>query len=191
MIAIHRRGQRGQALVELAIVLPVLLLLGCGAVAVVQLARTQMALGAVSSAAALVGARGVDALQACQQAHQELTTGLQESGGLLPAGQFRDLLRGGCVGSPPNTGSMPSSPGKGSYALWFGLGGTNTTFCRRGGSGTPSDGAVTAAISFRPNLDWIPLLGDWMSPRLTASSAQKIDPFRSRDPSQDPTGDDC
>jgi len=49
-----------------------LLLLGGGAVAVVEMARSQMALETAASAAALVAARGVDASQACLEAHQEL-----------------------------------------------------------------------------------------------------------------------
>lgn len=188
----HRRG-RGQALVELALVLPVILLLGCGAVAVVQLARTELALESAASAAALVAARGVDATQACLDAHRELTTVISESAGLFAA-DLTDELQGACVGPLPESGVMPAQIGGGSYALWFGYGGTNDTFCRIGSSpraGSATDGDVVATLVYRPNLDWIPLVGSWLSPRLAAVATEKIDPFRSRNPLTDPTGDSC
>jgi hypothetical protein len=50
---------------------------------------------------------------------------------------------------------------------------------------------VVATVVYRPNLAWIPLIGSWLSPRLTTSATDKVDPFRSRDPQADPTGDDC
>jgi len=189
------REQRrdGQALVELAVVLPILLLLGCGAVAVVQIARTQMAMEAAASATALVAARGVDATQACSGGHQEMGTVLSESDGLLPL-NLTDALRGGCVGAVPQSDDLPAAVGTGSFALWFGYGGPNDTFCRVGsgpGTGTPTDGGVVVTVVYRPNLAWIPLIGSWLSPRLTTIATDKVDPFRSRDPSVDPTGDDC
>jgi uncharacterized protein (UPF0333 family) len=105
-----RRG-RGQALVELAIVLPIILVLACGAVAVVQLARTQMALETAASATALVGARGVDAFEACVDAHRELATVLSESSGLISP-NLTDELRGACVGPLPRGGSHASVAGR-------------------------------------------------------------------------------
>lgn len=189
----QRSGRNGQALVELAVVLPVVLILACGAVAIVQLARTQMAMEAAASATALVGARGLDAAQACSGAHQEMATVLSESGGLLPS-DLVDELHGGCVGAVLESGTMPTAPGRGSFALWFGYGGANDTFCRVGtspGDGSPSDGDMVATVVYRPNLDWIPLVGSWLSPRLSTTATDKVDPFRSRDPQVDPTGDDC
>lgn len=189
----QRVGRRGQALVELAIVLPVVLVLGCGAVAVVQLARTQMAMEAAASASALVGARAGDATGACLGAHQELATVLSESGGLLPTG-LADNLHGGCVGPLPDGSVMPAALGGGSFALWFGYGGQNDSFCRVGtspSSRAPTDGDVVATVVYRPDLDWIPLIGSGLSPRLTSTATEKVDPFRSRDPQADPTGDDC
>jgi hypothetical protein len=187
------RSGRGQALVELALVLPVILVLGCGAVAVVQLARTQVALETAASAAALVGARGVDASEACLDAHHELATVLRESSELV-SGDLTDQLRGACVGPLPEVGLVPASPGGGSFALWFGYGGRNDSFCRVGASplsSGPTDGDMVATVVYRPDLDWIPLIGSWLSPRLTSTAIDKIDPFRSRDPIADPTGDGC
>ncbi|MGH7692452.1 MAG: TadE/TadG family type IV pilus assembly protein [Candidatus Dormibacteria bacterium] len=187
------RRRRGQALVELAVVLPLLLLLGCGAVGVVQVARTQMAINTAANASALVGARGLDAVAACSGAHQELTTVLTESGGLLSP-DLSDQLGGSCVGSIPNPGAMPAPQGGGSYALWFGYGASNDSFCRVGSApqgGAPTDGDVVATLVYRPNLDWIPLVGGWLSPRLSTTATEKIDPFRSRDPKADATGDNC
>lgn len=189
----RRDSRAGQALVELAVVLPVVLVLACGAVAVVELARSQMAMETAASAAALVGARGVDATQACSGAHQEMATVLSESDGLLPL-NLADDLHGGCAGPAPNSMAMPAPLGSGSFALWFGYGGANDTFCRVGtgpGAGAPTDGDVVATVVYRPNLDWIPLIGFWLSPRLTSTATDKVDPFRSRDPKVDSTGDDC
>jgi hypothetical protein len=183
----------GQALVELALVLPLTLLLGCGAVAVVQLARTQMAMQTASDAAALVAARAVDARVACSQAEEELATVVQESQGLL-AGQLHNMTLGTCVGQPPLATALPATPGSGSYQVWFGYGGSDDSFCRLGGAPNATgltDGDVEVMMAFRPDLDWIPVLGNWLSPVLHASDTEKIAPFRSRDPSQDPTGDDC
>ena len=188
-----REPAGGQALLELALILPLTLLLGCGAVAVVQPARTQMAMNTASSAAALVAARAVDAQSACQQATQELHLVEEESSGLL-SGPIRQLGGGRCVGPAPDAGTMPTVAGGGSAQIWFGYGAALDSFCRVGGPPNSSgltDGDVEVVIAYRPNLQWIPLLGAWMSPSLRASSIQKIDPFRSRDPSQDPTGDDC
>jgi hypothetical protein len=187
-----RRG-RGQALVELAIVLPIILVLACGAVAVVQLARTQMALETAASATALVGARGVDAFEACVDAHRELATVLSESSGLISP-NLTDELRGACVGPLPEAGRMPASPGGGAFALWFGYGGQNDSFCRIGTSpvsSAPTDGDMVASLVYRPDLEWIPIIGSWLSPRLASTAMDKIDPFRSRDPVADPTGDGC
>ena len=191
----HRRrsASAGQALVELAIVLPMLLLLGGGAVAVVEMARSQMALETAASAAALVAARGVDASQACLEAHQELAAVLADSDGLVATGLV-DQLRGGCVGPMRHAADMPAANGGGSFALWFGYGAQNDTFCRVGSrpqSGAATDGDVVATVVYRPDLNWIPLVGAWLSPRLSSTSTQKIDPFRSRDPLRDPTGDNC
>jgi len=188
-----RPRQSGQALVELALVLPLTLLLGCGAVAVVQLARTQMALSTAASASALVAARAVDSVQACQQAHLELGLVLADSTGLLPA-HLRDAAGGRCVGSIPTAAALPTRLGAGSDAIWFGYGAPGDTFCRGGGApaaGGATDGDVVVAIAFRPDLSWIPLVGGWLSPSLRASATEKIDPFRSRDPAQDQTGDSC
>ena len=184
---------RGQALVELAIVLPVVLVLCCGAVAVVQLARTQMALETAASATALVGARGLDASQACLAAHRELATVLSESGGLVSA-TLSDELRGACVGPLPESSLLPAALGSGSFALWFGYGAQNDTFCRLGASSSgsvPTDGDMVATLVDRPDLEWIPVVGSWLSPRLAATAIDKIDPFRSRDPLADSTGDSC
>ena len=178
---------------ELAVVLPIVVLVGCGAVAIVELARTQMAMDEAGNAAALVGARAADASQACSAAHEELVTVLAESDGLLPV-DLADQLRGGCTGPLPDSASMPASLGAGSYMLWFGFGGTRDTFCRVGsspGAGVPTDGDVVATVVYRPNLQWIPVIGAWLSPRLTASASDKVDPFRSRDPRVDSTGDNC
>jgi len=183
----------GQALVELAIALPVVLVLGCGAVAVVQLARTEMAIETAANASALVGARGQDATQACAGAHQELATVLAESHGLLPA-TLADGLHGACVGPIPASETLPAGLGSGSFEVWFGYGGENDTFCRIGSGpqvGAPTDGDVVATVVYRPDLAWIPLIGYWLSPRLAATATEKIDPFRSRDPTVDPTGDGC
>lgn len=183
----------GQALVELALVLPLTLLLGCGAVAVVQLARTQMALNTAASASALVGARGVDATRACQGARDELQSVLTVNGSLLPS-DLQDAGPGECSGALPALSQLPAPTGGGSFAIWFGYGSATDTFCRSGGAPTAggvTDGDVVVALAFRPDLSWIPLVGGWMSPTLRTSSTEKIDPFRSRDPSQDPTGDDC
>lgn len=188
-----RRGGGGQALVELALVLPLTLLLGCGAVAVVQLARTQMAMQTASDAAALVGARAVDASAACSQAKEELATVVQESQGLL-AGDLRNMTSGSCAGQPPVVTRMRFGPGSGAYQVWFGYGGQSDSFCRIGGAPNASgltDGDVEVMMAFRPDLDWIPLVGNWLSPVLHTSDTEKIAPFRSRDPGQDPTGDDC
>ena len=189
-----RRPQRaGQALVELALVLPVVLIVGCGAVAVVQLARTQMTLESATAAAALVAARGADATEACSSAHRELQTVLAESGGLVPT-TIEDEMHGGCVGPLPSSQAMPASLGAGSFALWFGYGGADDTFCRVGALPTasgPTDGDVMATVVYRPNLGWIPLLGGLLSPRLISAATDKVNPFRSREPSIDPTGDDC
>ena len=191
----NRAGRRvdGQALVELALVLPLTLLLGCGAVAIVQLARTQMALGTAASASALVAARGVDSVQACQQAHLELALVLADSEGLLPT-RLRDTAGGSCVGSVPVAATLPTSLGGGSDAIWFGYGSQRDTFCRAGGAptrGGVTDGDVVVALAFRPDLSWIPLVGGWLSPTLSTSATEKIDPFRSRDPAEDQTGDSC
>lgn len=180
-------------MLELALVLPLTLLLGLGSVAVVQLARTQMALETASSAAALVAARAIDSQRACQEATQELQVVEQESSGLL-AGPIRQLGGGRCVGPVPDKLAMPTALGGGSSDIWFGYGAALDSFCRIGGPPDRAgltDGDVEVVIAYRPNLDWIPVVGNWMSPRLSASSVQKIDPFRSRDPAQDPTGDDC
>ncbi|MHB1527345.1 MAG: TadE family protein [Candidatus Dormibacteria bacterium] len=187
------RRAEGQALVELALILPVILLLGCGAVGIVQLARTQMALGTAASATALVAARAADAASACRQAHLELALVLADSAGLLPA-HLHDTLNGACVGSVPVASALPTAPGTGAYTIWFGYGAPGDTFCRAGGvpgSGGVTDGDVVVAVAFRPDLAWIPLLGSWLSPALRATTTDKIDPFRSRDPGQDQTGDNC
>ncbi len=173
--------------------LPVVLVLACGSVAVVELARTQMAMDTAASASALVGARGVDASQACVGAHQEMATVLSESQVLLP-NDLADDLRGSCEGTLPDENTLAAASGHGSFALWFGYGGASDTFCRIGtapGAAAPTDGYVVATIAYRPNLGWIPLIGSWLSPRLTAMVIDKVDPFRSRDPNSDPTGDDC
>ncbi len=178
---------------ELALVLPVTLLLGCGAVAVVQLARTQMAMDTATSAGALVAARGIDATSACQAAMHEVKQVEQESSGLL-SGPIRRLGGGRCAGPVPDQAMMPASLGRGSVQIWFGYGSPLDTFCRVGGAPDArglTDGDVEVVMAFRPNLDWVPLVGAWISPTLRASSIQKIDPFRSRDPSQDPSGDAC
>ena len=52
----RRRAERGQALVETALVLPVLLLLAFGVVGVARGGHTQMAVGAVAREAARAGA---------------------------------------------------------------------------------------------------------------------------------------
>ncbi len=188
------RGRtEGQALLELALVLPLTLLLGCGAVAVVQLARTQVAMETASSAAALVAARAIDAERACQQATQELQVVEEESAGLLN-GPIRQLEARRCVGAVPDEATMPTRMGGGSVQIWLGYGGALNSFCRVGGPPNAAgltDRDVEVVIAYRPDLQWIPLVGGWMSPSLRASSIQKIDPFRSRDPGQDPTGDAC
>lgn len=188
-----RPQHAGQALVELALVLPIVLIVGCGAVAVVQLARTQMTMESAAAAAALVAARGVDATEACSSGHRELQTVLAESGGLVPT-TIEDEMHGGCAGALPNSQTMPTSLGGGSFALWFGYGGADDTFCRVGTVATssiPTDGDVMATVVFRPNLSWIPLVGGMLSPRLVSAATDKVNPFRSRKPSTDPTGDNC
>lgn len=185
--------RRGQALVELALVLPVLLLLGCGAAAIVQLAKTQLAMESASTAAALVGARGVDAEQACSDMHRELMTVVDDNRGLL-RGSLLDPLDGACVGPLPSTSSLRARLGGGSYVLWFGYGAADDSFCRVGGGAAaagPTDGDIFVAFAYRPDLSWIPLVGGWLSPRLVSSTTDKVEPFRSRDPGQDPTGDEC
>jgi hypothetical protein len=189
----RRRAARGQALVELAIVLPIVLVLCCGAVAVVQLARTQMALETAASATALVGARGLDASQACLAAHRELGTVISESSGLISA-EMTDELRGACVGPLPESNLMPAGLGSGSFSLWFGYGAQDDTFCRVGSSSklrVPTDGDMVATLVYRPDLEWIPVVGSWLSPRLASTAIDKIDPFRSRDPLADSAGDSC
>ena len=188
-----RSQHTGQALVELALVLPIILVIGCGAVAVVQIARTQMAMESAAAAAALVAARGEDAVQACAGAHQELQTVLSESNGLLPT-TLQDAMHGGCAGPTLTTTTMPASLGTGSFAIWFGYGAPDDTFCRVGTvpvTGSPTDGDVVATLVYRPDLAWIPLVGGLLSPRLPSAATDKVDPFRSRRPAIDPTGDDC
>ncbi len=183
-----RRSVLGQALVELALVLPVLLLLGLAATAIVQVARTQLAMAAAAAASALVAARAPDAAAACAEARLQLETSVSDSGGLIPAA-LSDRFGGRCAGPLPAPGAaMPNS-----YFIWLGLGGAQDTFCRRGTPvrGSLTDGDVVVFLTYRPNLSWLPLVGSWLSPELRAQSVQKIDPFRSRDPSQDPTGDNC
>ncbi len=186
---IRRSASGGQALVELAIVLPVLLLLGTGAVAIVQLARTQMALETSAASTALVAARAPDATAACQEGHAQLMTAVSESRGLLPS-DLTDRLGGRCVGALASV--QPTGSGA-AYAIWLGLGSPGNTFCRRGSliAAAVTDGDVVVSIAYRPNLSWIPLVGGWMAPVLGARSVQKVDPFRSRDPSQDASGDSC
>jgi hypothetical protein len=156
--------------VELALVLPVLLLLGLAAVAIVQVARTQLAMTTAASASALVAARAPDAAAACAEARLQLETSVSYSGGLIPA-TLVDRFGGRCLG----------------------LGGVQDTFCRRGTPvrGSLTDGDVVVSLAYRPNLSWLPLVGGWLSPDLQAQSVQKVDPFRSRDPGQDPIGDNC
>jgi hypothetical protein len=193
LLSTRHQLARGQALVELAIVLPVVLVLCSGAVAVVQLARTQMALETAASATALVGARGLDASQACVAAHRELAAVLSESAGLVSA-KLADELHGGCVGPLPDSSLMRAGLGSGSFALWFGYGAQNDTFCRVGASsllGLPTDGDMVATLVYRPDLEWIPMVGSWLSPRLASTAIDKIDPFRSRDPLVDSAGDSC
>jgi hypothetical protein len=175
--------------VELALVLPVLLLLGLAAAAIVQVARTQLALAAAASAAALVAARAPDATAACTESRAQLATSISDSGGLIPSALI-DRFSGRCSGPLPS-GRSPADPN--SYFIWLGLGGVQDTFCRRGTPvrGPVTDGDVVVSLTYRPNLSWLPLVGSWLSPELSAQSVQKVDPFRSRDPSQDPTGDNC
>lgn len=181
-------SERGQALVELALVLPVLLLLGLAAAAIVQVARTQLAMAEATSAAALVGARAPDAAAACAQSRLQLETSISDSGGLIPA-RLADRFNGRCTGSLP----APAAATPNSYFIWLGLGGVQDTFCRRGTPvrGSLTDGDVVVSLAYRPNLSWLPLVGGWLSPLLQAQSVQKVDPFRSRDPLQDPSGDSC
>ncbi len=183
-----QRSVRGQALVELALVLPILLLLGLAAAAVVQVARTQLAMAAAASAAALVAARAPDATAACTDSRLQLETSVSDSGGLIPA-TLTDRFAGRCAGPLP----APAAAVPNSYFIWLGLGGRQDTFCRRGTPvrGSLTDGDVVVSLAYRPNLSWLPLVGSWLSPELSAQSVQKVDPFRSRDPSQDPTGDSC
>lgn len=61
-----RGGERGQALVETALVVPLLLLLAVGVVAVGRLTQAQMAVGAVAREAARAGALASSASQAGQ-----------------------------------------------------------------------------------------------------------------------------
>jgi hypothetical protein len=152
-----------------------------------------MALETAASATALVGARGVDAAEACLGAHRELATVLSESGGLISA-NLADELHGACVGPLPVSSLMPAALGGGSFGLWFGYGGQNDTFCRVGaslGSSVPTDGDMVATLVYRPDLGWIPMIGSWLSPRLATTAIDKVDPFRSRDPLADSTGDGC
>jgi hypothetical protein len=174
--------------VELALVLPVLLLLGLAAVAIVQVARTQLAMTTAASASALVAARAPDAAAACAEARLQLETSVSYSGGLIPA-TLVDRFGGRCVGPLP----APASVMPNSYFIWLGLGGVQDTFCRRGTPvrGSLTDGDVVVSLAYRPNLSWLPLVGGWLSPDLQAQSVQKVDPFRSRDPGQDPIGDNC
>ena len=152
-----------------------------------------MALSTAASATAMVAARSVDATQACQGARIELQTVLADNSSLLPP-TLQDAGAGACSGPLPALSRLPVLTGGGSFAIWFGYGAANDTFCRVGGAptpGGPTDGDVMVALAFRPNLAWIPLVGGWMAPTLRTASTQKVDPFRSRDPGQDPTGDNC
>lgn len=181
--------RQGQALVELALVLPVLLLLACGAVAIVQIARTQIALGTAASAAALVGARASDATAACSGARSQLRMVVSENSSLL-SGPLVNQLAGGCTGPLPAARGLPSGL---AFAIWLGYGASGNTFCRRGGpaSGGITDGDVLVVLTYKPKLGWIPVVGNWLAPTLTSRSVQKVDPFRSRNPGQNPAGDDC
>jgi hypothetical protein len=152
-----------------------------------------MELETAASAAALVGARGIDASQACLAAHRELATVLSESAGLVSVGPA-DELHGACIGPLPDSSLMPVGVGRGSFALWFGYGAQNDTFCRVGASSQlsiPTDGDMVATLVYRPDLEWIPVIGSWLSPRLAFTAIDKIDPFRSRDPLADSAGDSC
>jgi hypothetical protein len=152
-----------------------------------------MALSTAASASALVAARSVDATRACEGARLELQSVLADNASLLPPA-LQDAGVGACTGPLPVLSQMPALTGGGSFAIWFGYGAANDTFCRAGGAPTPAgltDGDVMVALAFRPNLSWIPLVGGWMAPTLRIASTQKVDPFRSRDPGQDPTGDNC
>lgn len=182
-------AQPGQALVELALVLPLLVLLGCGAVAIVQVARTQMALATAASATALVGARAPDATAACSDALQQLRTVVSDNSSLM-GGPLSNRLGTGCTGPLP----QPTSARRGlGFAIWLGYGEVSDTFCRRGGPPTDgiTDGEVVVSLTYRPKLGWIPVVGNWLAPTLTSRSVQKVDPFRSRDPRQNPAGDNC
>ncbi len=184
---------RGQAFVELALVAPLLILLVLGAVALVQLAQTQVALNTAASATAFVVARGADARDACRAGHRQLSTVIGEAA-TLRHGRFRDVLRGRCIGPLPDAGRLPVSPGAGSLAIWFGRSAPGHAFCRMGTPsrpGRPSDGDVVVLVAFMPALDWIPGVGRWLDQRLIGRAVVKIEPFRSRLPAVDPTGDHC
>ncbi|HUY61068.1 MAG TPA: TadE family protein [Candidatus Dormibacteraeota bacterium] len=186
-------GWRGQAFVELALVAPVLILLVLGAVTLVQLAQTQVALNTAASATAFVVARGADARDACRAGHQQLSTVIGEAP-TLRHGRFQDVLHGRCVGPLPDAGRLPAAPGAGSLAIWFGRSAPGRAFCRVGTAtppGTPSDGDVVVLVAFMPAFDWIPGVGRWLDQRLVGRAVAKIEPFRSRLPAVDPTGDHC
>ena len=184
---------RGQAFVELALVAPVLILLVLGSVALVQLAQTQVALNTAASATAFVVARGADARDACRAGHQQLATVIGEAA-TLRRGRFEDVLHGRCTGPLPDAARLPSTPGAGSLAIWFGRAAPNHAFCRMGAAtapGTPGDGDVMVLVAFTPSLGWIPGVGPWLDRRLVGRAVAKIEPFRSRLPAVDPTGDHC
>ena len=50
---------------------------------------------------------------------------------------------------------------------------------------------MVATLVYRPDLEWIPVVGSWLSPHSLPRCIDKIDPFRSRDPLADSTGDSC
>ncbi len=187
----HGPRARGQSLVELALVTPLVLVLVVGTVTVVQLARIQLALGAATQASALVAARAADAVAACRGGRSQLESIVAASPPLATV-TFRIALAGGCVGPLPSLGSLPLSRSGGGAAIWFGRS-PGRAFCRIGqpgaGGGDPGDVIVLAAL--HPRIPWLPNGGAFLPLRLGARAVVKVDPFRSRDVAITTEGDTC
>jgi hypothetical protein len=99
--ALQRYTERGQALVETALVIPVLLVLAFGVVGAARVTQAQMGVSAVSREAARIGALAASPAEAVAQATargQEVATGYRLTNGTLRVAVDPGMLpRGGQV----------------------------------------------------------------------------------------------